>query len=136
MTPLPSRPLASALLTAWRAAVPATLAIHDGQSPPDAEPPFAVAYFDTGRKSGFHRNLTNDGPNELRYQITSIGYTRDQAAWVADHMAAAVLGPPPTVAGRRVWSAIEEGAQPVRPEDEAATLYLATSQYLTRSDPI
>lgn len=135
MTPLPSRPLAHALLAAWQAAVPESLHIHDGESPDGAEPPYAVAYFDTGMKSGFHRNLVNDGPNELRYQITSVGDTRDQAAWVADKMTAAVLGTVPTVAGRRVWPAVEEGSQPVRREDDSNVLFLVTSQYLTRSDP-
>ncbi|KAB8186865.1 DUF3168 domain-containing protein [Nonomuraea phyllanthi] len=135
MTPLPSRPLVDALLASWRAAVPDTLKIHDAQASPDAEPPYAVAYFDTGMKSGFHRDLTNDGPNELRYQITSVGATRDQAAWVADKMAAAVLGTVATVSGRRVWPAIEEGSQPVRREDDGTALFFATAQYLTRSDP-
>lgn len=135
MTPLPSRPLVDALLTSWRASVPVTLVIHDGEALPDADPPYAVAYFDTGMKSGFHRNLVNDGPNELRYQITSIGETRDQAAWVADKMAAAVLGAAPSVSGRRVWPAVEEGTQPVRREDDSTALFYATSQYVTRSDP-
>ncbi|MET8985832.1 hypothetical protein ABZW49_10325 [Nonomuraea wenchangensis] len=94
-----------------------------------------MAYFDTGMKSGFHRNLVNDGPNELRYQITSVGMTRDQAAWVADKMAAAVFSAQPAVAGRRVWPAVEEGTQPVRREDDSTALFLATSQYVTRSDP-
>jgi hypothetical protein len=135
VTPLPSRPLVDGLLVSWRAAVPVTLAIHDAEASPDAQPPYAVAYFDTGIKSGFHRNLVNDGPNELRYQITSVGVTRDQAAWVADKMAAAVLGAVPSVSGRRVWPAVEEGAQPVRREDDSTALFYATSQYVTRSDP-
>jgi hypothetical protein len=125
-----------ALLTVWRTAVPSTLVIHDGEALPDADPPYAVAYFDTGMKSGFHRNLVNDGPNELRYQITSVGQSRDQAAWVADKMAAAVLGSVPTLAGRRVWPAVEEGAQPIRREDDSTALFYATSQYVTRSDPV
>lgn len=135
MTPLPSRPLVDGLLAAWRTAVPVTLAIHDGQALPDADPPYAVAYFDSGMLSGFHRNLANDGPNELRYQITSVGATRDQAAWVADKMAAAVLGTTPSVSGRRVWPAVEEGSQPVRREDDSTALFYATNQYVTRSDP-
>ncbi|MER7361938.1 hypothetical protein [Nonomuraea wenchangensis] len=125
----------AALLAAWRTSVPVTLGIHDGQAPPDAEPPYAVAYFDTGMKSGFHRNLVNDGPNELRYQVTSVGMTRDQATWVADKMAAAILGTVPAVDGRRVWPAAEEGSQPVRREDDSTALFLVTSQYVTRSDP-
>lgn len=136
MTPLPSRPLVSALLALWRASVPADLDVYDAEASQGAEPPYAVAFFDTGMKSGFHRNLVNDGPNEIRYVITSVGATRDQAAWVADKMAAAILGAVPVVAGRRVWPAIEEASQPVIREDDSIALYYATNQYLTRSDPV
>ncbi|WP_157253210.1 DUF3168 domain-containing protein [Nonomuraea typhae] len=115
--------------------MPVTLTIHDAKAPQDAAPPYAVIFFDTGMKSGFHRNLVNDGPNELRYQVTSVGETRDQAAWVADKMAAAVLGSAPELPGRRIWPAVEEGSQPVRREDESTALFYGTSQYLTRSDP-
>lgn len=136
MTPLPSRPLVSALLTLWRASVPTELKVYDAEAPQGAEPPYAVAYFDSGLLSGFHRNLVNEGPNELRYQLTSVGKTRDQAAWVADKMAAAILGAVPAVAGRRVWPAIEEGSQPIIREDDSIALFYATNQYLTRSDPV
>lgn len=96
---------------------------------------YAVWYPDTGIKSGFHRNLANDGPDELRFQITSVGTGPEQAIWVADHSSAALLNSvPPTVSGRRVWKTVEEGSQPVRRDDTSTGLWFATSQYLSRSD--
>ncbi|GAA3416216.1 hypothetical protein GCM10018952_44520 [Streptosporangium vulgare] len=136
MTPLPSRPLVGALLTFVQAGIPAACDIYWAEADAGATPPFAVFYPDSGMKSSFHRTLVNEGPNELRYQVTSVGATPDQAAWMADKVAAVLLGATPTVAGRRVWPAVEEGSQPVRRDDESTGLFIATAQYLTRSDPV
>lgn len=132
---LDSRPLVQALLALLGNALPESCPVYWAGAPQSAVPPFAVVYPDSGTKSGFHRNLVNDGPDELRFQVTSVGATPDQAQWAADKVAAAVLGSVPTVAGRRVWPAVEEGSQPVRRDDEATGTFIATAQYLTRSDP-
>ena len=132
---LPSKPLVEALLAMVRGAVPAACPIYWAQAAASPGQTYAVFYPDTGTKSGFHRSLTNDGPDELRYQVTAVGKTPEQAAWVADRVAEALLSAVPTVAGRRVWPVIEEGSQPVRRDDESTGLFFATAQYLTRSDP-
>jgi hypothetical protein len=117
-----------------RLGVPATCNIYEGRSAPNSVPPYAVFYFDSGGKSAFERNVLNDAPRDLRYQVTSVGSTPEQARWVADKVFVPLLTGVPAVAGRLVWPAIEEGSQTVRPDDEATGFFLATSQYLTRSE--
>lgn len=117
-----------------RAGVPATCKIYDGRAPQGAVPPFAAFYFDGATKSPFERNLLNDAPRDLRYQVTSVGTTSEQARWTSDKVYVALSASVPAVTGRQVWPAIEEGSQPVRPDDESTGLFLATSQYLTRSE--
>lgn len=135
-TPLASKPLIEALLAMMRASVGGSCPIYWAQAATNTAPPYAVVYPDSGMKSAFHRGLLNDGPDELRYQVTSVGKSPDQAQWVADKTAYALLTAVPAVAGRRVWPATEEGSQPVRRDDESTGLFFATAQYLTRSDPV
>lgn len=135
MTAVPALPLVNGLLTMIRAVVPVTCPIYWGAADPDADGPYAVLYPTPGLKSGFHRDLTNQAPTEVRYQVTAVGKTPDQAAWVADKVTSALFGGVPAVAGQRVWPAVQESAQPVRRDDESLTVFLATSQWLTRSDP-
>lgn len=136
MTSLPSTPLIQALITLMQAAVPAERKIYWARAAANPVPAYAVVYPDSGMKSGFHRNLVNEGPIELRYQVTSVGSSPEQTQWMADKLTAALLASVPTVVGRRVWPAIQEGVQPVRPDDESVALFIATSQWLSRSDPL
>lgn len=131
---LPAAPLAAAILAMVRASVPGDCGIYEGGAPVEVDPPFAVFYFDSGRKSPFERTLLNDAPRDLRYQTTSVGATPDQARWVADKVGAALYGGVPSVSGRLVWPVIEESSQPIRRDDESLATYLATAQWLTRSD--
>lgn len=131
---LPASPLVDAILAMVRAAVPATCRIYEGRAAAGVTPPYAVFYFDVGRKSSSERTVLNDGPRDLRYQVTSVGSTPEQARWVADKVTAPLYGSVPAVSGRLVWPAIEEGAQPIRPDDESTGFFLATSQWLTRSE--
>lgn len=132
---LPSSPLITALIALLQAGVPAERKVYWGQAAANPLPAYAVVYPDSGMKSGFHRDLLNEGPTDLRYQVTCVGASPDQAQWMADKIAAALLGSTPSVAGRRVWPAIQEGVQPVQRDDASTALYFATSQWLTRSDP-
>jgi hypothetical protein len=132
---LASAPLVTALVALMQAGVPAARKVYLAEAAAGAVPAYAVVYPDSGMLSGFHRSLTNAGPTELRYQVTCVGSTPEQAAWMADKMTAALLGGVPTVSGRRVWSAVQEGSQPVRRDDESTGLFIAASQWLTRSDP-
>lgn len=133
-TPLESRPLILALVDMLEAAVP-TVGFHWAGAPTDADPPYAVLYPIPGFKSLEHRALTNTAPTEDRYQVTAVGQTAEQAAWISDKVTAALYAGVPSIAGRRVWPAVQESAQPVRRDDESTALYIATSQWLTRSDP-
>ncbi|MBG0828554.1 hypothetical protein HS041_12320 [Planomonospora sp. ID67723] len=132
---LASSPLVTALITLMQAGVPAARKVYLAQAATGAEPAYAVVYPNSGMKSAFHRDLLNAGPTDLLYQVTCVGSTPEQAAWMADKMTAALLGSVPTVSGRRVWPAIQQGSQPVRRDDESEVLFIATSQWLTRSDP-
>ena len=135
MTPLPASPLIQALLSMIRTSVGVTCPIYWGGAAANAAAPYAVVYPDSGMLSPTRRTLANNGPDELRFQITSVGGSPDQAQWVADKTAHAVLTGVPVVAGRRVWPTVEEGSQPLRRDDGSIPLFFATAQYLTRSDP-
>lgn len=108
--------------------------LYDGNSPRDAVSNYGVMFPDVGRRSEQHRDLLGHGPHELRYQVTSIGETREQASWVHDQFAIALLTLVPVVAGRRCWPAIQESAQTIRRDPTSTDLWLGTAQYLTRSD--
>ncbi|MFF4417092.1 hypothetical protein ACFYY8_31615 [Streptosporangium sp. NPDC001559] len=133
-TPLASKPLVEAIVVLLQAGVPSGCAVYWAGAPQGAAVPYAVIYPDSGTKSGFHRNLLNDGPDELRYQVTSVGASPGQAQLIADKVALTLLTTIPDVPGRRVWPTIEEGSQVVRREDESDALWIATAQYLSRSD--
>lgn len=133
-TPLESRPLILAYVDMLETALP-TVGIHWAGAPLNGDPPFAVLYPVPGMKSNFHRSLTNAAPTELRFQVTAVGATPEQATWVSDKVATALYAAVPSVAGRRVWPAVQESAQPVRRDDESTALFIATSMWLTRSDP-
>ena len=134
MIPVPASALIQALLAMIRASVGVTCPIYWAGSPQNAVPPYAVVYPDSGVLTAGQRTLANNGPNELRYQITSVGATPEQAQWVADKTDVAVLTGIPTVSGRRVWPSVKESTQDVRRDAASTALYLATAQYLTRSD--
>lgn len=134
--PLESRPLVKALLTMLNTGLGATCSVYWAEAPDGRLTKYAVMYPDTGMKSALHRTLANNGPDELRYQITSVGADPEQAMWVADKVAHVLLTAVPVVAGRRVWPAIEESSQPIRRDDTSTGLFYATAQYLSRSDPI
>jgi hypothetical protein len=133
-TYLPAAPLVDAILAMIRSSVPATCDIYEGRAAPAAEPPYAVLYFDSSGKSPFERNINNEAPRDLRCQVTAVGNTPEQARWVADKVFVPLVASTPSVAGRNVWPAIQEGSQPVERDDESTGYYLATSQWLTRSE--
>lgn len=133
--PLPSLPLAEALLAMVSNDVDGDdIGVYNADSPRDGSGKYVVFYFDTGLKSAFHRNLVNGGPNDLRYQTTCVGVGPEQVAWVADKVAASLLAGIPAVAGRRVWPTVQEASQTARRDDTSTGFWLATSQWLTRSD--
>lgn len=135
-TPLPSLPLVEALVAMVETALTADeIPIFLAGAPREQGGRYAVFYPDIGRKSAFHRNVVNDGPNELRYQVTAVGEGPELALRVADKVAEVLLTATPSVPGRRVWPTVQEAAQPVRRDDESTGVWLATSQWLTRSDP-
>lgn len=134
-TPLEARPLVLALVAMLDAALPNTIGIYWGGAPANASAPYAVLYPDVGMESIADRALSDDVPNDLRFQITSVGASAEQAVLVADKAKTALITAVPTVSGRRVRPIRQESAQPVRRDDVSTTLWLATAQYLVRSDP-
>ncbi|MGW4663181.1 hypothetical protein [Streptosporangium sandarakinum] len=125
----------NALLAMLRTAVPG-VGVHWAGAPQGAALPYVVLYPDIGIESTADRSLSDAVPNDLRYQVTCVGGSAEQAAWTADKVAAALLATVPTVAGRRVRPARQEAAQPVRRDDESVGLWIATAQYLTRSERV
>ncbi|MFI6299547.1 hypothetical protein ACIBEJ_48690 [Nonomuraea sp. NPDC050790] len=124
----------NAILAMLDGALPANVGVFWAQAVPDAARPYAVLYPDVGMESTVDRSLADDVPNDLRFQVTCVGDAAQQAAWLADKVAAILLTTVPAVAGRRVRPIRQEGAQPVRRDDESTALFIATAQYLARSD--
>ncbi|MFI6813769.1 hypothetical protein ACIBG7_15215 [Nonomuraea sp. NPDC050328] len=132
--PLESRPLVLAIVAMLDAGLPNTIGIFWGMAPQGATPPYAVLYPDGGMESPADRSLADDVPTDLRFQITAVGATPEQAALVADKTALILLTAVPSVPGRRVRPIRQEGTQPVQRDDTAGELFFATAQYLARSD--
>lgn len=130
--PLPASPLVEALLALLETELGAVY--WAGAPHPIPATPYWVVYPDMGLESQVNRTLANQAPNELRYQVTSVGETAQQAAWAADKAATALLDNTVTVPGRRVWPTVREASQTVRRDDAATGLFYGTAQYLTRSD--
>lgn len=124
-----------AIVAMLDAALPNSIGIYWGGAPASAEPPYAVMYPDVGMESVVDRALSDDVPNDLRFQITSVGATAEQALLVADKTNAGLLTGLPEVAGRRVRPIRQEASQVVRRADDSTALWLATAQYLARSEP-
>lgn len=134
-TPLESRPLVLALVAMLDAELPSDVGIYWGGAPQNKQAPYAVLYPDIGMESVQDRALSDDVPNDLRFQITSVGASAEQALFVADKANKALLAGVPSVSGRRVRPIRQEAAQPVRRDDNSTALWLATAQYLVRSEP-
>jgi hypothetical protein len=134
-TPIATLPVVEALLAMVRAELGDDPPLYLADSPREAVGRYAVLYPDVGRKSQQNRDLNNDGPHELRYQITAIGVGPEQAMWVHDALAVTLLTEVPVVAGRRCWPAMQEAAQQVRRDSTSTDFWIATSQWVTRSDP-
>lgn len=134
MTQLDSLPLVNAILAMVDAALPSTIGVYWAAAPQGAAPPYAVLYPDTGIESSTDRALSDEVPNDLLFQVTAVGASAAQAALVADKVAAALLANVPTVAGRRVRPIRQEGSQLVRRDDVSTALFIATAQYLARSE--
>jgi hypothetical protein len=117
------------------AALPAAVGVYWAGASANAAPPYVVLYPDVGMESVADRALSDDVPNDLRFQITSVGESAEQAMWIADKANMVLLATVPTVAGRRVRPIRQEAAQPVRRDDESTALWFATAQYLARSEP-
>ncbi len=132
---LDALPLAQGVIAQVTSSAGSGFRVFFAGAPHETDPPYAVCYPDVGIKSGFHRTLTNDGPDEMRHQWTSVGAGPEQAMWVADRVSRALLAAVPSVEGRRVWKTVEESVQTVRRDDTSTGLYYVTAQYLTRSDP-
>lgn len=124
----------NALLTMLDTALPSNVGVFWAQASAAPDRPYAVLYPDGGMESSTDRSLSDDVPNDLRFQVTCVGDSADQAAWLADRVAAILLTTVPTVAGRRVRPIWQDGTQPVRRDDESTTLFIATAQYLARSE--
>ncbi|WP_218154268.1 tail completion protein gp17 [Nonomuraea pusilla] len=124
----------NAIIAVVDAALPNTIGVYWGGAPQGVAVPYAVLYPDVGMESPADRSLSDDVPNDLLFQVTSVGSTAEQAVLVADKVAAALLDAVPAVAGRRVRPIRHEGSQPVRRDDVSTELFFATAQFLARSE--
>ncbi|WP_431903636.1 hypothetical protein [Nonomuraea sp. bgisy101] len=134
--PVPTLPLVDGILAVLRAAVPEDVVVGCAGVPPGTEPPYVVLYPDTGNEARAEETLDGATPTDLYYQLTCVGSGPEQAIWLANLTTIALLTTMPTVAGQRPRLALREGSQPVQRDDDAGGVYIATAQYLTRTQPL
>lgn len=128
--PADARPHVDGLLALLTAA---GLTVYDAEAPAGAPDKYAVLYSDPGTPAGAlgdrHRMLL------LGFQVTAVGRTRVQAAWVADKARVTLLTQVPAVAGRVVQPLWQVGQPPPiqRDDDVQPPLYYQPISYQMRS---
>ena len=125
------------------ALVAAGLVVGDGGSPPD---PFGWA--GTPGQSQFHAYAIvyplgqvfdgtlgcPDVDSDLRWQVTCVGASREQAEWVQHQTQTALIGAVLTVAGRSVPRVRPDGGAGVRRDDTTQPpLFLSTPRFAAQS---
>lgn len=124
MTVATAHPVAKAVLTALRVA---WARVGDGVAPDDKTLPYGVLYrAGGGALSGPLSDSHADGTPLL--QLTCVGSTAEQAAWLADKLRPTLLTRP-TVTGQKVMQVVLETSQPVRRDDSTSPpLFSAADQ--------
>lgn len=102
-----------AIVGLTRAAVdPAVL--YDGHVPKDpATTRYAVIYINTGQAGWGDVGHTSD-QYEFRWQVTAVGATREQAAWVADRARSGLVDQRPDVPGWACGLIGHVNSEPIR----------------------
>lgn len=133
MSPGPARSHAAALLALLSAAPGVTA--HDGAVPDGAAPPYVVLRTSSGPR-------TRTGLRAVSDLVTvdawchSVGETREQAQWLADRVADALVDEVPAVTGRTCWPIEHLASQPVaRDDDTRPPLMHAVDVFRLRSVP-
>lgn len=135
-----TRALANAVVARLRSQLEPAVTVYDGAVPPAPNKPapkYVVVYPDTGPRSR-DRLAAVSSKATLRFQLTSVGLTRDNAQAIADLADAAVCDYRLTVPG---WapapiSADESLAVPVRPDNDVSPpVFYAVTQYLLTAVP-
>lgn len=90
---------------------------YDGQVPEQPSFPYAVLYMDTGNERAMRLCATSNRA-DFRFQITSVGLTRESAVIVADAARLLVIDQRPRVEGRSCTPIRRETSIPVRPDTD------------------
>lgn len=133
-TPLEPYPLVIEIRQRLDDGLPSSAAAYHGAAPQGAVPPYVVLYFDVSGESSADRTLSDGVPNDLRFQATTVGANADQTMLIAGKADTVLRTMTPTVPGRRVRSIRQEGSQTVRRDEVSTALFIATAQYLARSE--
>lgn len=132
--PAGARTHVDGLLALLRTQLGANVGVDWGNRATGRQPPCLVLYPDPGTPEGSlgdrHRDLL------LEFQLTAIGTTAEQAAWVGDAARAVLLTMQPTVTGRIVQPLWQVDGQPVqRDNDVTPPLYFQVAVYQMRTEP-
>lgn len=135
--PAASEPHIAAVVLALDAALqalPTQRHAYNGTRP-DADTSCAVVFGTPGQSSGPLGDRFAD--LQCDFQVTAVGAVPEEAMYIADVARIALLStPPPAVTGRAVWPLWQTAAQPVQRDDTVQpALYIATSQYVIKSNP-
>ena len=110
--------------------------VYDGKVDDNPTFPYTVLHPDPGTKTRSGFNAVSDQVT-TRFQTTSVGETRDQAAWAHDKVDAALADVSiSTITGRNCWPISQDAAQPVRRDDEIKPpRFYAVAQWRLASVP-
>jgi hypothetical protein len=119
------------------------LTVYDGEVPADttdtqvvtADIPYLVFYSDLGLDS---RGRMGRRPTRraVRFQVTYVGSTREQAKWAGERQRTALSGTRLTLPGHKAWVISIDTSLRVRPDDDVRTpdgrrLFYGADQYTT-----
>jgi hypothetical protein len=101
----------------------------------DVPPPYIALYPDAGRSAA--SSLADPaGAIDVMVQLTCVGETAEQAAWLHDKAAAILLAGPLAVDGRTAFWPELLGGPPLQRDDDLLTpLWYQVAQYTIRSTP-
>lgn len=109
--------------------------VYDAIVPNDPALPYVVVRTDTGPRTRSSILATSDRL-DLTVWCTSVGATREQAQWVAEKVAGALLDVRPTVSGRQCFPIESVNSQPAQRDDAISPpLMYAVDEYRLTSIP-
>lgn len=107
----------------------AGLTVYTPGEAPEGSSGYVVVYTDTGRGEQSRETDAAQSRKTFTYLIHWVGESEEQALWLAEKGIAALVGWPPTVAGRTCFPMKHEASQRVSPDPDFPTLWFGVDEF-------